>query len=129
MAAELDRAKYISFTSFKRNGDAVALPVWVVPFEGGYAFTTEESSYKVKRIRNNPKVTVQASTFRGKVLSGSIAYEGTAEVLDSAGSHRVRTAIKGKYRIVYILAIAPGEWIAKLRKKSAEPVAIKVTLS
>ena len=73
MAAELDRAKYISFSSFKRNGDAVALPVWVVPFEGGYAFTTEESSYKVKRIRNNPKVTVQASTFRGKVLSGSIA--------------------------------------------------------
>ncbi len=129
MVAELDRAKYISFTSYKRNGDAVSLPVWVASVDGGYAFTTEGSAYKVKRVRNNPSVTVQASTFRGKVLPGSVAYTGTAEVLEGAAAEAVRTAIKRKYRITYLLAIAPGEWIATLRKKPTDVVAIKVTLT
>jgi len=128
MVTEIERAKYISFTSYKRNGDPVSLPVWVVPFGGGYAFTTERSTYKVKRVRNNPSVTVQACTFRGKVLPSSTAYEGTAEVLEGVAAQEVRTAVKRKYRVVYLLAITPGEWIAKLRKKSLDPVAIKISL-
>lgn len=130
MPAELDRAKYISFTSFKRNGDAVSLPVWVVPFDGGYAFTTDGPSYKVKRVRNNPAVTVQVCTFRGKVAPDAPTHAGTAEVLEGDAVVAVRRAIKRKYRFVYAVAIAPQEWLAKLRRKeSTGSVAIKITLA
>ena len=62
------------------------------------------------------------------MLPASVEYKGTAEVLEGAAAEAVRTAIKRKYRMVYLLAIAPGEWIAKLRKKPTDVVAIKVTL-
>ncbi len=130
MPAELDRAKYISFTSFKRNGDAVPLPVWVVPFEDGYAFTTDNPSYKVKRVRNNPAVTVQVCSLRGKVASGATVYHGTAEVIEGERVAGVRAAITRKYRLVYALAIAPQELFAKLRRKEVTgSVAIKIVLS
>lgn len=130
MTTELDRAKYISFTSYRRNGDAVSLPVWVVPFEDGYAFTTDGPSYKVKRVRNNPAVTVQACNVRGKVTPGATVYQGTAEVLESDYVAAVRKVIKGKYPIVYTLMIVPQELFAKLRRKQVTgSVAIKVTLT
>ena len=130
MPTELDRAKYISFTSYKRNGDAVSLPVWVVPFEGGYAFTTDGPSYKVKRVRNNPAVTVQVCGLRGKVAPGATMYQGTAEVLEGEYVTAVRKVIKRKYPIVYTMMIVPQELLAKLRRKQvAGTVAIKVTLA
>ena len=46
MSADLDNAKYVSFTSYKKDGTTVSLPVWVVPFEGGYAFTTDPALSK-----------------------------------------------------------------------------------
>lgn len=130
MTTELDRAKYISFTSYKRNGDAVSLPVWVAPFEGGYAFTTDGPSYKVKRVRNNPAVTAQVCNVRGKVTPGATVYQGTAEVLEGDKVAAVRDVIKRKYRIVYLFAIVPQELLAKLRRKQVTgSVAIKITVA
>jgi len=130
MPADIDRAKYISFTSYKRDGDAVSLPVWVVPFEGGYAFTTDGPSFKVKRVRNNPAVTMEVCSLRGKVAPGATVHHGSAEVLEGEPVAAVRKAVKRKYRLVYALAIAPQELWAKLRHKTDNgTVAIKVTLT
>lgn len=131
MPADLDSAKYISFVSYKKDGTPVAAPVWVVPFEGGYAFTTEPSAWKVKRVMRNPSVTVQACNVRGKVTPGAPVHNGTAEVLDEAAMLRARQAVKAKYRITYTLLITWGEWVAKRKHGSATAAtgAIKVTLS
>ena len=40
---ELDDAKYIALTTFKRDGSAVITPVWVVPCETGYRVVTGKS--------------------------------------------------------------------------------------
>ena len=129
MAHELDTAKYISFTSFKRDGSPVATPVWVVPFEGGYAFTTGHSSFKVKRIAKNPSVTVAVCSMRGKVAEGTTQYHGTAVALDAATATRVNAAIRRKYWLAYHLMIAPAALWQRLRGNSAADAAIKVTLS
>lgn len=129
---ELDGAKYISFITYKKDGTPVAAPVWVVPFEGGYAFTTEGTSFKVKRVRNNPAAEVTACGVRGKVKVGATQYAGTAEVLaDAAAVARVSKAIKRKYWIVYHLAIAPGELWRKVRGTATQhpTVAIKFTIA
>ena len=59
--------KYISIESFKRNGQGVKTPVWFVLHDGAFYVYTEANSWKVKRIRNNPRVRVAACTVRGAV--------------------------------------------------------------
>ena len=129
MTHELDGAKYISFISSKRDGSTVATPVWVVPFEGGYAFTTGHDSYKVKRVGRNPAVTVAVCGVRGKVADGATRYHGTAEVVDAATATRVNAAIRRKYWIGYNLMIAPAAWWQRLRGHGAADAAFKVTLA
>ena len=131
MAPELDNAKYISFITYKKDGTAVPAPVWVVPFEGGYAFTTEDTSYKVKRLRNNPAAAAKVCSVRGKVKAGANEYAGTAEVLDAAASTRVNQLIKRKYWFAYTVAIAPAQWWRKLRgTAAAQPhTAVKFTVT
>ena len=129
MPADIDRAKYISFTSYKRDGDAVSLPVWVVPFEGGYAFTTDGPSFKVKRVRNNRAVTMEVCSLRGKVAPGATVHHGSAEVLEGEPVAAVRKAVKRKSGSIYGLAPTPQNlWAKPPQKPDNGTVAIKVPL-
>ena len=74
--------KYVLITTFRKNGDAVSSPVWIAPLADGTAgFTTEDGSGKVKRIRNNPRVTLQPCSVKGTVKHGSAVVEASAAVL------------------------------------------------
>ena len=131
MYADLDAAKYIAFVSYRKDGTPVSTAVWVVPYEGGYAFTTDPDSWKIKRILKNPNVTIQASNVRGKPKRGSTIFNGTAEVLDANGVANVREVVRRKYRIMYRLLIERSD--KKAAKKSgsstAGTAAIKVVLA
>ena len=52
------RGKYLSLTSYRRDGTAVATPVWFVEQDCELLVQTELGSGKVKRIRANPIVSV-----------------------------------------------------------------------
>ncbi len=119
MTTDLDRAKYISFVSYRRDGSPVATPVWVVPFEGGYAFTTDSDSWKVKRILRDPRVIVRASGVRGKPKKGSVEHHARAEVLDQSRVDDVRAAVKAKYPIMYRLLIERSDRRAARAQGSA----------
>ena len=43
--------KYLSLTSFRRDGTGVATPVWFVEVDGRLLVETDAGSYKVRRIR------------------------------------------------------------------------------
>lgn len=127
---DLAGAKYISFTSFRRDGTPVPTAVWLVPYEDGYAFTTDATSWKVKRILANPSVTVQVCNFRGRPTKGAPVLQGRAEVLDAQGVANVRQLIRSKYRIAYKLLIERSDRKAARREGSATAgtAAIKVVL-
>lgn len=127
-AADLDTAKYISFTTTRKDGRTVSTPVWVVRFGDGYAFTTEPDAGKVKRVRNNPAATVAACDVRGRVKPGTTVHRVTATVATGELAAAVNDAIKGKYRIAYTLAIAPSSLMRRLRGKPVEHGAIVFTL-
>ena len=59
--------KYISLETFRKNGEGVKTPVWFVLHDGAFYAYTEADSWKVKRIRNNPRVRVAACSVRGAV--------------------------------------------------------------
>jgi PPOX class probable F420-dependent enzyme len=121
-------AKYISFTSFRPDGSAASTPVWVVPFRGGYAFTSDDTSFKVKRISRNPRARIAPSTFRGLVAEGAEVLEGTTELFRGDDFIAVEKLIKRKYWLGWYLAIVPSQFFARFKKESAPgSVAILVT--
>lgn len=131
MTNELDTAKYVSFTTYKRDGSPVSLPVWVVPFDGGYAFTTDSGSHKVKRIKNDARATLRVCDVRGRVRDGAPEHVGAAVVLDAQDVARVTALVKKKYRIGWALLGAMSAW-KKLTGKGSTATAeaaIKVTIN
>ncbi len=129
MPADLDAAKYVSFTSFKKDGTPVSLPVWIVPFDGGYAFTTGLTTHKVSRIKNDARASLAISNFKGVVPASATQHEGAAVLLTGDDALRVKKLIEKKYRIGMILLNA-RESFQKLRGKPEDiaTAAIKVTL-
>lgn len=93
---EAATAKYVLLTTFRKDGTPVATPVWGVSRDDKLYVWTETSSWKVKRIRRNPAVTVQACDLRGNMTRGRLV-DGTARVLDAAETQRVRSWVRRKY--------------------------------
>ena len=94
--------KYCLLTTFRRSGEGVPTPVWF-GLAGGRAYVrTETDAGKVKRIRNDGRVTVAPCTVRGKPL-GPVA-EGKARTLpgsEEAGAEAALQANYGLFRRVY----------------------------
>jgi PPOX class probable F420-dependent enzyme len=65
--AQFDGQKYISLETFKKNGQGVKTPTWFVLHKNGFYVYTEADSWKVKRIRNNPRVRVAVCNIRGDI--------------------------------------------------------------
>ena len=110
--------KYVLLTTLRKNGDGVATPVWIVALPDGTAgFTTEIDAGKVKRIRNNPVVTLQPCNLRGKVTADAEVVTATADVLLGADARPVTKAIRRKYRVA-ILLLDVGTLFRKLFRRS-----------
>lgn len=91
-------AKYVLLTTFKKDGTPVGTPLWAALDGNELVVWTEANSWKVKRIRRNPTVTLQPCDLRGKP-SGEVV-DGTATILDEAGSDHARDLIKKKYGVI-----------------------------
>ena len=130
MPADLDTAKYVSFVTYKKDGTPVATPVWVVPFEGGYAFTTEPNAFKVKRLRNDARATLTVCNMRGAVSEGATVHIGAAVILGEADAQRVDALIRKKY-VLGSKMLGLYSLVKKLKGSgsTAGDAAIKVTLS
>ena len=91
--------KYLAFTTYRKTGDAVSTPVWVVPVsDGRIGFWTAMGTGKTKRLRNDPRVEVQPSDVRGNVKDGSDAVSGTAEMVQSGQLFdEVHSRVRAKY--------------------------------
>ena len=88
--------KYLSVTSFRRDGTGVATPVWFVNEGDRLLAMTAAGSGKVKRIRRNPSVTVAACSARGRLHGTPIPAH--AELLPSTEVERVKRLMGHKYR-------------------------------
>ena len=106
--------KYISLTTYRKNGDGVATAVWIAPLPDGRAgFTTGSDSGKVKRIGNNPRVTVRPCDMRGKVAEGAVEVSASAVFVTGDDAEPVARAIKTKYKVM-VTFMRIGAAVAKV---------------
>ena len=96
-------SRYVSFTTFRRTGEAVSTPVWIAPLPDGRAgFTSAGEAGKIKRLRHTPSVRVRASDARGKVAADAPEFAGTAVVATEGPDYdAVVTALRKKYGIQF----------------------------
>ena len=90
--------EYVSLATRRRTGVPVPTPVWAARDDAELLVWTRSDSGKVKRLRNDPRVTVTRCDVRGRVPDGAQAVPGTARLLEDAdGLRRVRRALARKY--------------------------------
>lgn len=96
MGTPFDADSYISLRSYKRDGNPVDTPVWAAPLDGGLVVFTLRQSFKVKRIRRNPRVQVARCGMFGAVSSPWV--DGRCVlVTDPAQEARAFQALDAKY--------------------------------
>ncbi len=78
--AQFGGQKYLSVETFKKNGQGVKTPVWFVLHHDAFYVYTEADSWKVKRIRNNPRVRVAVCNMRGNLKGPWL--DGTASLVE-----------------------------------------------
>jgi PPOX class probable F420-dependent enzyme len=95
---EVSRAKYLLLTTFTKDGRPKPTPIWTAPDGDRLLVITEEGSWKVKRIRNTPRVTLAVCDMRGNPKSEAI--DATAAILDKSQTGLVYNAIGKRYGLV-----------------------------
>jgi PPOX class probable F420-dependent enzyme len=128
-AAPVFRGRYLSITSYRRDGRGVATPVWFVERDGVLLVMTDAGSGKVKRIRRNPQVRVAICTASGR-LRGEQG-PAVAQILPGGETCAAERLIAGKYRLDMII-FRPVRFIqARLRlgRPRTGPVILGITPS
>lgn len=119
----LGEARYLLVTTYRRDGRAVATPVWGARDGDALFFWSVTDSGKIKRIRRSPRVLVAPCDIRGRSTGEPVA--GSAAILDGPGTDRVRGLLRRKYGVSGWLAI----WGSLVRRGRAGTVGVRVTLS
>ncbi len=92
---QLKDGKHINIKTFRKNGEGASAPVWFTEEKEKFYICTGGTTYKVKRIRNNPEVQIAASDSSGN-LKGEYL-EGKARILTRNEVDPIYTLFRKKY--------------------------------
>lgn len=108
------------FGSYKRSGELVTVPVWLTLNQGGIEFLTPADSYKVKRVRRNPRVVCSLGSKDGPSV------QGVAEIVtDLTELWRVYRAYWRTHPWLMLLLW----WPIRARIKSGQQVVVRVKIA
>ena len=120
MTPELERAvrRYRQwFGSYKRSGELKKVQVWLTVNNGCIEFTTQTDSYKLKRVRRNPRVICFIGSKEGP------AVPGTAEIVTDKDAVWRCYRANWKVHPVLMLFLALG---IRRRIKTGKSILIRV---
>lgn len=120
--------KYVSLTTFRRDGTPVSTPVWFVSENGNLLVETDGDSYKAKRIRRNENVTVTRCNAMGRTTGEVISARAT--ILPAEELPRVERLLHRKYRLDYIFVLPIYLLVQRLRGRPLiyeKPVIVSIT--
>ena len=70
--ADIAGSQYILLTTFTKDGRPKPTPIWAAPDGEGLIVITQETSWKVRRIRNTPRVTIAECDVRGNIKGETV---------------------------------------------------------
>lgn len=96
--AEVALSEYILLTTFTKDGRPKPTAIWAAPAGEKLVVITQEQSWKVKRIRNTPRVTIAKCDRRGNPKGEPV--EAVATILDKSRTAEVYNAIGSRYGLL-----------------------------
>ena len=117
----LEGEKYLSLTTFRRDGTPIATPVWFATDTNRLLIWTSARSGKAKRLGRNPRVLVSACNLRGRTTGEQ--YEGRASLLPPEAGGSVQLLLRRKYGITKRLLDAYNSLDRRLRRRPPTPAA------
>ena len=87
--------RYINLESYKKNGEPKMTPVQSLEHDGLIYVRTGPTTWKVKRIRRNPRVRVVPSDRSGKPIGAWV--EGEAHMLEGDDRDRMLKVFRKEY--------------------------------
>ena len=116
-AIRLGRERYINIESFRRDGTGVKTPVWCAELDGKIVVVTDGTSYKVKRIRKNPKVRVAPCNATG-VVSGDWL-DGECRIIEDAEHAKTAHAtLRAKYGLQFRLLDLGSTLAGRIKRRA-----------
>ena len=95
-------SRTINLTTYRKSGDVVHTPVWVVT-DGTLGYVkTSKSAGKVKRIKNNHKAIIAPCTNSGKITGGKIEIKAEVMELSHTNYKIIDKKFRTKYNLLYI---------------------------
>ncbi len=93
--AEVAQARYLLLTTFTKDGKPKPTAIWGVPDGDRLLVITDDGSWKVKRIRNTPRVTIAPCGVLGKPKGEPV--EAVARVLPKSETRDVYNKVLRRY--------------------------------
>ncbi len=127
--------KYVNLITYTKDGREKPAPVWIVDLgtddagRSQVGFTTWHQSWKAKRVRATPAVTLQPCDSRGRITAGSAIVSGTAEVVTGPRFDEVKAKVKNKYGVMVSVISAMNSVRSLLGKGGQSDSAIIITLT
>lgn len=116
--ASLAPHAYVSLTTFRRSGEPVSTPVWVVADGADLLVLTPAGTGKLKRLRRDARVELRPCTRSGAVHDYAPVATGVAEVLtEPAVVDDVRERLHAKYGREYTVFMALESALRRVRRR------------
>ncbi|MGE0219952.1 PPOX class F420-dependent oxidoreductase [Mycolicibacterium sp.] len=96
--ADVAKSEYILLTTFTKDGRPKPTAIWAAPSGDGLVVITQETSWKVKRIRNTARVTLAPCDRSGNPKGEAV--EATARILDKSANASTYDAIGKRYGLI-----------------------------
>ncbi len=127
---EIAASPFVSLGTYRRNGEVVAVPVWVARDGDELVVTTERATGKVKRLRNDPRVTLRPCSRMGAVEPDALTVEATARVSGPATDDaRADAALRRKYGIQYRLILGGEALVRRFQRRPGDRVILRISRS
>ncbi len=119
--------RYVSLTTFRRDGTPVSTPVWVARDDGELVVVTVDPAGKLKRLAHTARIELRPCDIRGRIAPGAPTYTGTARVVRTPeGVAAVKRAMGRKYVMARLGDVIAGatSWAVKRQPRAG----IRITL-
>ncbi|MCV7281060.1 PPOX class F420-dependent oxidoreductase [Mycolicibacterium flavescens] len=95
---DVAKSEYLLLTTFTKDGRPKPTAVWAAPRGDGLIVITQEKAWKVKRIRNTPRVAIASCDRRGNPKGEAV--EAVATILDKSANGATYDALGKRYGLL-----------------------------
>ncbi|KTR87703.1 hypothetical protein NS220_17210 [Microbacterium testaceum] len=125
---EIAASPFVSLGTFRRNGAEVAVPVWIARDGDELVVTSERKTGKVKRLRNDSRVTLRPCSRMGAVDPDAITVVAQGRVAGAATDDaRADMALRRKYGLQYRAILGFEALVRKIQRRPGDRVILRIS--